>query len=287
MKTINKILVPINFSEHTLPLLTKAAEIAHFANAQLILLHVYHNPVFSSSVEKDMDQDLLKTLEKSRLIRLVRRIDKKYKELSAAVPYWRELSVQFIKTKGLLIDWIMDIARREKIDLIVMGTSGAVGIDEFWGTKAARVCMKTTTPTLVIPYKHLGSIPEKIAFVYDLKSIRRPENLDTVVLFSKIYHSEIHIATIQSEFKLNHREKENLTYLTSYFKEFDPVVHRLKGSDVEHELYRYLRSNNIGMLVALHRNRGLFEDLFKEDLTSRLVYHSRAQVLALDDREMA
>jgi nucleotide-binding universal stress UspA family protein len=285
MKSINKILVPLDFSVHSFTILHQAAEIARFVKAQIIILHVYHKPLLSSAMSKKLDPEVVKVLEQSRLNHLLSHIQDKYSNLIRAIPELDETRVKFIKTRGLVVDKIIEVNDHEKVDLIIMGTKGAKGIQEFWGTKTAEICLTLRTPVLVIPYHSKHRKPDKIAFAYDLKSIRDINGLNMVKLLSQVYGAEIHILTIHRDCKITPQEVENIQQLKKHFEEFSPIIHQECGENIEDGIFDYLKKNKIAMLVALHRSRKLLEDMFHESFTEKFVYHSDIPVLALDDRE--
>lgn len=285
MKSINKILIPFDLKSQSLEILKQAVEIARYANAQLVILHVYHKPVVSKNLENYADMDIVKALEKSKLKRLLDKKRETYDNMIHSIPDTKEIHTKFIKTQGLIVDKIIEVNEQEKIDLIVMGTRGVRGIEEFWGTKAAEICLKLKTPVLILPYQFKLLRPNKIAFAYDLKAINDIKILDVIKLFSMVYQSEVHIISIHSDKKLSSSEEENMEFLKEHFQEFKPVWHMQYGGEVEDGIYRYLKDEKISMLVVLHRSRGFLEGIFKESLTEKIAYHSDIPVLALDDRD--
>lgn len=284
MQSIKKILAPVNLTEKSFATLIQAAEIARYANAQLVVLHVYHKPVLNGFYEKLMGPELVKVIEKSRLSHLHNHIKKQYDNLINAIPELMDVRIKFIKARGFVTERIMGIAAQEKVDLIIMGSHKVNAVNEFWGSKSAEVCLKVKTPVLVLPYRWALKKPEKIAFAYDLKNIRRMDDLDIIKMLSLMYKSEIHLLTVISGSKINEQEKANVRLLKEYFAEFSPVVHTLPAPDIEKGIFSYLQENKISLLTVLHRSRKLLEDMFHESLTRKIVYHSDIPVLALDDR---
>lgn len=285
MKSMKKILAPIDLKEHSFATLIQAAEIARYADAQLVVLHVYHKPVLNGFYEKMMGPELASAIEKGRLSQLQDYIKTQYHNLIDAIPALADIRIKFIKERGMVVRKIIDIAETEQADLIIMGSHKVNALNEFWGSKAAEVCLKVKTPVLVLPYRWTLQKPEKIAFAYDLKNIRRMSDLDLIKLLSVMYKSEIHIITILAGNKISEQEKENIDRLKEYFAEFLPLVHTVPASDIEEGIFGYLRENKISLVTVLHRSRKLLEEMFHNSLTKRLVYHSDIPVLALDDRE--
>lgn len=286
MKTINKILVPVDFSEHSTSILNQAFAVANIANAKVVILHVYSRPTVSKSLEQYADMDMIRAMEKSKLNRLKEKIKIKYNQLLADTTGHEKVHIKFIFERGIVVDKILEIAEKEKINLILMGTRGVRGLNEFWGTKTAEICLKTKIPVLVLPYQSLLERPEKIAFAYDLKTIPNLETLDLVKLFSALYHAEIHIITVYSQNYMNAEESDNLEKLKEHFKEFHPIVKILYSGDAEKGIFNYLKDHDIHLLVLLHRQRSFLKNLFHESLTAKVTYHSDVPILSLDERDI-
>jgi nucleotide-binding universal stress UspA family protein len=284
MKAINKVLVPIDFSAHTLNIVTKAVHIAQYAKAQLIFLHVYHLPVISKKLESKLDHDEITYLENIRRGCQRQYIKDQFRLLFKAIPQLKEMQVKFLKERGMVVDKIIEVSQREKADLVCMGTNGVKGLDEFWGTKTAEVCLKLTTPVLVIPYNFKPNRYHKIAFAYDLKSIKDLKSLNLVKLLAMVYDAEVHLFTIQQSKKITEEERSNWEELKTCFAEFSPVINAGEGEDVEEGIFDYMKEHEISMLIVLHRDRTLFEDIFHESITKRITFHSKVPVLALDER---
>lgn len=284
MKPVNRILVPIDFSEHTLNIVTHAVEFASYVKAQLIFLHVYHLPVIAKKLESKLNHDEIASLERTKRNKQQHYIKDQFRQLFQAIPQLTELQVKFIKQRGMLVDKIIEVDAREKADLICMGTKGVQGLEEFWGTKTAEVCLRLKTPVLVIPYNFKPNRYHKIAFAYDLKSIKDMTSLNLVKLFSMVYNAEVHIFTIQQNKTITEKERSNLEELKKYFAEFSPLINSGQGEDIEEGIFDYMKEHEISMLVVLHRDRTLFEDIFHESMTKKVTFHSKVPVLAMDER---
>lgn len=285
MNSISKILVPVDFSHHSKAVLSQALDIAQRCHAEVIVLHVHSRPTVSRSLERSSDLDLITAMEKSMLNRLRKKVKSNYDTLISEISGHENLKVKFMFELGVVVDKILEIGEKQKVNIILMGTRGVKGLEEFWGTKTAEICMKTKIPVLVLPYHRLLDKPENIAYAYDLKSVPNLQMLNLVKLFSTLYASRIHIITVNADKEITQEESDNLEKIRDYFKEFDPIVKTQHGDDAEKGIFKYLKENKIQMLVILHRHRSLLNDLFHESLTSKITFHSDIPVLALDERQ--
>lgn len=284
MNSISRILVPVDFTHHSQAILSQALDIAQRAEAEVIVLHVHSRPTVSKSLEKSSDLDLITAMEKSMLNRLRKKIKNNYDTLLAETTGHENIRIKFMFELGTVVDKLLEIAEQQKVNLILMGTRGIKGLEEFWGTKTAEICMRTKIPVLVLPYHRKPGPLENIAYAYDLKSVPNLQMLNLVKLFSTLYRSQIHIITVNTVKEMTEEESGNLEKIREHFKEFDPVIKNQYGEDAEKGIFNYLEENQIQMLVVLHRYRSFLKDLFHESMTSKISFHSNIPVLALDER---
>jgi nucleotide-binding universal stress UspA family protein len=137
-----RILVPVDFSDSTAPTLEYAATFASLFNAALHLLHVIEQqiqPVFYEAYTElvpSTNEELARTARAE-----LEKLEQK-KGLSGAKPH---------VATGFPTQEILDLAEREKIDLIVMGSQGLTGLAHLLlGSVAERVVRKAPCPVLVV-----------------------------------------------------------------------------------------------------------------------------------------
>ena len=139
--TLERILVPVDFSDCSLDALEYAAVVAQQAKASLLLLHVL----------EPVSYGLDFTLGHSRTREQVREIwTKRLEELAASLRV-RQVPVEPQLRGGLPADSILDSARTLPCDLIVMGTHGRRGISHaFSGSVAEAVLRKALCPVIAV-----------------------------------------------------------------------------------------------------------------------------------------
>ncbi|HTF04638.1 MAG TPA: universal stress protein, partial [Bacteroidia bacterium] len=121
---LRKILVPVDFSETGMLALEHASFMARLAKADLLLLHVlpvteYHFEI-PEPVMRIENHDEVNRVVEQKLNELVDHIRTNYGCVAKSV-----------SARGKVSHEIMEIANEEKVDLIVMGTHGASGFEEF------------------------------------------------------------------------------------------------------------------------------------------------------------
>ena len=144
MKNIKKILAPTDLSEVSAAGVQHALEIAHSSGAEVILYHVIavSDEWFGGSEHPDPVRDLL-SMEARRLDRFLR---EKFSDLAGLVEIHQK--VEF----GHPALNVVEVAKREGVDLIVISTHGRTGIDHMLlGSVTEKVVARAPCPVLTIP----------------------------------------------------------------------------------------------------------------------------------------
>ncbi len=153
MKNIQKILIPIDFSETSEESLEIAQQLARTDTGSLLLLYVLPRPNLhdwtytgmSALVFDDKQFDQNKQVVKEKL-------ESKVRELSEANP---SLNISFeISEEPDASDAILYIATSRQIDLIIMGSHGRRGLDRvLMGSVAESVLRQATCAVLILRKK--------------------------------------------------------------------------------------------------------------------------------------
>ena len=139
--TLERILVPVDFSDCSLDALEYAVAVAQQAKASLMLLHVLE-PV-SYGLDFTLGQSRARRLE-------VETWTKRLEELASSHRH-PDMTVESRLRGGLPADSILDSARTLPCDLIVMGTHGRRGISHtISGSVAEAVLRKALCPVLTV-----------------------------------------------------------------------------------------------------------------------------------------
>jgi universal stress protein A len=144
MVTINRILVPIDFSSYSKEALQYAVPFARKFKAELILLHVVEPAIYPADfnfgqVGIPSIEDELRGKAVEELNKLVEKETKRRARSSIMV----RVGKPFIE--------IINAAKEENIDLIIMATHGHSGIEQIlFGSTAERVVRKSHCPVLTV-----------------------------------------------------------------------------------------------------------------------------------------
>ena len=152
MLRIEKILVPIDFSEPSNMALQHAIALAKRFKAQVHVLRAYHLPVQVAAMDQVvLPKDFWTGVRDSAARKLEKALEKITLEGAKGETHMTEA----VPTQG-----IVDLARKLKVDLIVMGTRGLTGLKHVMlGSVAERTVRLAPCPVLTV--KGDESVPEE------------------------------------------------------------------------------------------------------------------------------
>ena len=278
---MKKILVPTDFSNNATKAVDYAVAIAEKAGAEIILLNALAvvDTTFSSrkavfeeynnALAADMREqlkDLQQTVEKKSSVRI---------------------TTKFFK--GGIADSILKCAVDENVNLIVMGTRGASGIERMlWGSTTAGIIGNTTIPVLAIPkgaeWKGLKNILFATRnFEADDKTLIPILNL--AQLEAALVHIAVFTDTDDKDLGdyLEHGKLLNAYQKTlpGRYKDVKFKTEHLKGKEFEDTIEQYIKGYNIDMLVMTTHKRSFWDSMFNRSMTKSMAYHINIPMLAL------
>lgn len=143
---IRRILVPIDFSSGSLRALEYARELARGLGAELLLLYVFEPMDFSGYSENFLPPPQLTQVLGEHHAKARERLARLAEETAASGPRARWLLVD-----GSPAQRIVETARAEGIDLVVMGTLGRTGVPHLLlGSVAEKVVRLAPCPVLTV-----------------------------------------------------------------------------------------------------------------------------------------
>ncbi len=140
---VQRILVPVDFSEHAAPVIEWATHLAQEHDAEILLLHAYHLPVEFQQLEGAyLPQDFWESVKAEA--------EQNLERYAGAI---RELGipVKVLVHEGYPATVIEDEAVEKNADLVVIGTHGLSGLKHMLlGSIAERVVQKSPCPVLTV-----------------------------------------------------------------------------------------------------------------------------------------
>ena len=194
----------IDFSEHSDFAITRAIELAKKTNANLTFLHV----VQKKHLDNFADSTLKKLLPKSLYLTTEEYKDELINEKIRSLSQYKLNIEHVVIPKGNPAVKILQYARKNKIDLLIIGAHGKYSIrDTFVGTTAEYIAQRTTCPVLIV--KNLSKKPyRKILVPVDFSSTSKAAFNYSLQLFSNANIRLIHVGDYEYEDLLKKEEEE-------------------------------------------------------------------------------
>lgn len=162
---MKKILVPYDFSEVAEHALDFACQIADKASCDIRLLNVIEHPTADSF--RTMGIQDLDPMEQLYIKKMIEKVKEK---LQAAITNsnYADDKISYKIQLGNPFHNIIDEITEENVDLVVMGTEGAEGLNEFFvGSNAEKVVRKASCPVITVQNKCELEPINKIVFASD------------------------------------------------------------------------------------------------------------------------
>ena len=276
---MKKILVAIDFSECSINALEHAITIANKADAGLEMMFV---------VKPDSSRDLftegaqtLSAMVKDKFDELV----EKYKDKLD------KNKIGYLIREGKVYKEIIQEADKKDIFLVMAGTHGSSGFEEFWmGSNANRIVSALRKPVITIRggvnvKRHL----EKIILPLDSTPETR-QKVPFSAYMAKIFDAEIHILRIYtsnvqavirkvnsySDQVVKHLEEENIRY----------VLESVHSDNITDSTIEYALKVNANLISIMTEQEISAKNLLLGPYAQQMVNHSPIPVLSIHPKEL-
>ncbi|MFO7614220.1 MAG: universal stress protein [Bacteroidales bacterium] len=276
---MKKILVAVDFSTCSINALEHAISIANKAEADVEMMFVI-KPESTRDMFTEGPQTLL-DMVKDKFDELV----EKYK------PLMGKRKLLYLIKEGKIYREIVREAERKEIFLVMIGTHGASGFEEFWiGSNAFRIVSASSKPVITIRggvsiSRHL----ERIVLPLDSTPETRQKVPFTAYL-AKIFDAEIHILRVYtskvqaivrridsySEQVITHLEEENIKY----------VLESVNADNLTDATIEYALKVNANLISIMTEQETTTRNLILGPYAQQMVNHSPIPVLSVNPKEM-
>jgi nucleotide-binding universal stress UspA family protein len=271
---ITRILVPTDFSEVADNALKYAIGLALQTKASIHLLHIKNFPIMDPSFPVDALTSLIEEMDK---------VSAKGME-DARVKFLEPSKVTYTleETSGFVNDEIERSCKDHNIDLIVMGTTGASGLQELLvGSNAATTVGRSEVPVLVIPPSANFHEIKQILYASDYTEPEFPA-LARLIYFAELNDADITVIHVKTDFDRYFNSANNFFVKNkSHIKRENIKLIQSEKADVSDAINHHIDQNPTDMLVLAKHNRSFFDRLFHRSLSKRMAYHTKIPLLVL------
>lgn len=170
---------------------------------------------------------------------------------------------------------IADAIKQHAIDMIVMGTKGATGLDKFFfGSNTVKTVQNIKgCPVLVVPESKDFKTPKQIAFPTDYNRSYDVKRLKTLQDFAALHNAHINVLHINVEKSLSTAQSKNREKLKDYLSKSDHSFHRKPNYGTKYEvIHDFLKELNIDVLAMINYKHSIIENITKEPIIKNIGY---------------
>ncbi|MEQ8477206.1 universal stress protein [Fulvivirga sp.] len=274
---IKRILVPTDFSNCSINALRYAVQLAKKIRSEEIL--IMHATVAGEAY----DEEGVTLVSKKTAWERKEEIKAGFELIKKAVPELQDINYTTRTQHASLIDALISLSISSNIDLIVMGTTGASGIDKvIYGTNAYTTIKECNCPVLVIPEKATFKHIKHIIMASDFKQMDEGA-LEPLKTLSQLFGSTISIVHVDGDKKLANDKAEEAKKFERYFKNINHRYHFIENDDVEKGLNEYIRKYNTDLLTLVPRKHPLYDQVFGGGDSKSIIFHTKIPLLAIPE----
>jgi nucleotide-binding universal stress UspA family protein len=279
---VNRILIPTDFSETGLLAIEHGTFMAKLFRAELHLLHVLEVNEYSFDIPEPI-------LRFSNLEAVQGIAAKKMEETAEGIYKESGIKPVALCTTGKIAREVVDYADENKIDLIIMGTHGASGFEEYFiGSNAHKIVNQANCPVISVQThaKKLGFT--NIVLPID-DAIHSRQKVDYAIELAKKYTAKIHILGLLETTEDNEEGKFNIKIdaVEDAIKKAGLPLSRkiIKGDHLAAEALKYSQEINADLIVIMTDHESKLTGMYMGPFAKQIVNHSRIPVMSIRPHE--
>lgn len=278
---VKRIAVPTDFSESANVAIDHAVDIAKKFGADIFLIHVLESGAYqgifapSNKTQYDQRENAQEKLQQDA------------NELEAKTG----INVSQSVVSGRVYEAIVSAVKKAEADLVVMGTHGASGWEEFFvGSNAYRVVTQSVCPVLSIQSGATKTELKNIIMPIDSTQESRQKVRQTAA-FAKKYGSTVHIATLvtddDKDIKLEFERR--VKQVTDYFDRESIAYTQttLKGANLATMTMNFAESRDGNLIVMMKEQEANVTGFLMGPFAQQIVNHSKIPVLSVSAQNLS
>lgn len=281
---MKRVLIPTDFSNNAWNAVQYALALFKEEACTFYLLNTYtpaiaHSRFMAASLENGLLNNAASECSKNGLKKLLDRIK--------SIHINNNHHFKTISSFSFLIDEVLETVTKHDIDLVLVGTKGASGMEEvFMGSNTVRIIKALKQcPVLAVP-QHFDYIkPTEIAFATDFNRFYTHSELKPVIDLATSFGAAVRIVHVQYELKtLTELQQFNLSMLRKYLGDVEHYVHTVSElNSVSKTLEKFAIELDIHLLAMLQYQHSYMERLTREPVVKRVAFHTNTPLLVIPE----
>ena len=270
MKTKKRILVGIDYTKSSENALHYALMLAKKTNASVTLLHVFEFPlIHTNSGLYVVDYKAVKERDLHKLEHVKTNALKKFPKAT----------IECINTTDTVKGFIKDLAKKKKIDYVILGLETKNKISKFiYGTTSIDLASKIDCPIIIVPEAYKKHQLIHASITVDNKESIKKRIIKKALDFThahKCDHQLIHIKT-EDEFLMVYEKntaKENKKWHVKTFE----------AKDFNTGVNTYAKGHKTDLIILFSHSHSIFYNFFSETNTKHIAFGSKIPVMSIHE----
>ncbi|MFH2141339.1 MAG: universal stress protein [Bacteroidota bacterium] len=273
----NKILIPLDFSEHSLAGLEESYKYARFSNSEIVLLHILSESNNSGLFSKKEQEDYYE------------KVKNKFDEFVALVAKNTGLKVSYMLEYGKLVETILDVSERIKAKLIVVGTTKSINImQKIVGSNALRLIREAKCPVITLKSKTPREKCENIIVPLDLTK-ETGQKVAIAVQIAQHFGGKIYAVaamTTAVEYdvdKMYNKLQQVRKFVNDHNVDCETQFIKVNGGNdkIATQLLNYAKKVNGDLFMIMTQQEAEFVEFFIGSLAKQIIHSSEIPVMSI------
>jgi len=275
---MKQIIVAIDFSKTSLNALAYGIHIANKAKADVQMVWV------DNTTSEEVVFEGFAHEERNEKIALLKELQENYsKSLKGG-------KLDYKTRKGKVYIEIAHQAKCINADLIVLGTHGVSGFEEFWiGSNANRIVTNAPCPLITLRHDFKVGDIHKIVLPIDSSQETR-QKIPVVSQIAQLYKSEIHILSLYStNLKSVHKRVDHyVQHVVDYFEEkkIRYAAVKQESENITRATIDYAQATGADLIAIMTEQGTTTANIFLGPYAQQMVNHSPVPVLSMRSKEL-
>jgi len=272
---MKRILVPIDFSKEAENAAKIAARIAKKTGSTIYLLHMLELP--ASTIEP---YEMTSIRSEPQIIYFMTLAHKKFDRFKK-LPFFDGIKIVESVQFHYAFAGIISESKKNKIDLIVMGSQGASGLQEmFIGSNTEKVVRQSEVPVLVIKKENENFDINNIVFASDFNEESK-KTFQNVLDFAKLFNAKIRLLYVNTIHNFS-TTKDIENKVESFIEGFEmgKYTRRIYNDiSIEKGILSYGRDIEADLIALNTHGRSGLSQLFNGSIGQELANHALRPVI--------
>jgi nucleotide-binding universal stress UspA family protein len=199
-------------------------------------------------------------------------------------PFLQDLDVEVIVKYNSVYESVSEMAKEKNVDMIVMGSHGVSGAEEYFiGSNAERVIRTSEIPVLTIKSRHENFKVKDMVFASNFFE-ESYGVFASIVEFAKVFDSRIHLLKVVTP---NHFEttRYSLKLMEDFIEatklEVDHTINIFNDDKIENGIHHFAEEVDADLIAMETHGRSGIKHMLWGSITEGVANHAKLPVLSV------